>query len=155
MANFLETLIGEWLEYQGYFVRRNEKVGKRPKGGWEGELDVVAFNPQTKHLVHYECSTDAWKADVREAKFGRKLKFGRQYAAKLFGGLELPPLEQKILHGYASKSQTKIAGAEVTRVQDLVLEIIEEVGKAPLAKKAVPEQYPLLRVLQAVAEARK
>ena len=83
MANFLEALITEWLEYQGYFVRRNEKVGKRPKGGWDGELDVVAFKPETKHFVHYECSTDAWNPDERETRFSRKLKLGRQYAANL------------------------------------------------------------------------
>jgi len=28
MSNHLEQLIGEWLEHQGYFVRRNVKVGK-------------------------------------------------------------------------------------------------------------------------------
>ncbi len=36
--NFIESLIAEWLAYNGYFVRRNVKVGRRPEGGWEGEL---------------------------------------------------------------------------------------------------------------------
>lgn len=31
--NYLESLVAEWLEYRGYFVRRNVKVGKRQKGG--------------------------------------------------------------------------------------------------------------------------
>ena len=44
-ANYLEQLVAEWLEYQGYFVRRNVLVGKRAAGGYECELDVVAFNP--------------------------------------------------------------------------------------------------------------
>ena len=39
MAKFLETLIAEWLEYQGYFVRRNQKVGI-------GELIDAALSPQ-------------------------------------------------------------------------------------------------------------
>ncbi len=38
MANFLEQLVAEWYEHQGYFVRRNVQVGKRTKGGYEGEL---------------------------------------------------------------------------------------------------------------------
>jgi hypothetical protein len=40
MANFLETLIAEWLEYQGYFVRRNQKVGRSPD---RGDAVVMAF----------------------------------------------------------------------------------------------------------------
>lgn len=155
VANFLETILTEWLEYQGYFVRCNEKVGKLAKGGWAGELDVVAFNPRGKHLIHFECSTDAWTRAKREEKFARKFEMGRRSAADLFQGLELPPLEQKILHGYAGKNQAPIAGAEVIRVQDLVLEIMNHVGQHTLANKAVPERYPLLRVLQAAAEAMK
>ena len=41
--NFLEQLIAEWYEYRGYFVRRNVLVGRRLKGGYECELDIVAF----------------------------------------------------------------------------------------------------------------
>ena len=40
-ANHLEQLIAEWYEFQGYFVRRNVLVGKRSKGGYECELDVI------------------------------------------------------------------------------------------------------------------
>src|SRR5437016_5364675 len=48
-VNFLEQLVAEWYEYQGYFIRRNVRVGKLAAGGYECELDVVAFHPQTKH----------------------------------------------------------------------------------------------------------
>ncbi len=57
--NFLEQLIAEWYAYRGFFVRTNIRFGKRPAGGYEGEIDVAAFNPRTKHLVHIETSTDA------------------------------------------------------------------------------------------------
>ena len=40
-----------WDEFQGYFIRRNILVGKRTKGGYECELDIVAFNPLTKHFI--------------------------------------------------------------------------------------------------------
>jgi hypothetical protein len=33
-------------------VRRNVQVGKRPKGGYECELDIVAFHPEQRALVH-------------------------------------------------------------------------------------------------------
>ena len=58
-TNHLEQLIAEWYEFKGYFVRRNVHVGKRTKGGYDCELDVVAFNPCEKKLVHIEPSLDA------------------------------------------------------------------------------------------------
>ena len=54
MSNYLEQLVAEWYEYQGYFIRRNVMVGKLPGGGYEGELDIVAFHPEKKHLLHIE-----------------------------------------------------------------------------------------------------
>lgn len=32
-ANHLEQLVAEWYEFEGYFVRRNVMVGRRPSGG--------------------------------------------------------------------------------------------------------------------------
>jgi Holliday junction resolvase-like predicted endonuclease len=68
-VNFLEQLVAEWYEYQGYFIRRNVRVGKVPGGGYECELDVVAFHPETKHLVHVEPSTDAGSWEERERRY--------------------------------------------------------------------------------------
>ena len=49
-GNHLESLVAEWYEFQGYFIRRNVRVGKLPKGGYEAELDVVAFHPEQRSL---------------------------------------------------------------------------------------------------------
>jgi hypothetical protein len=51
-VNHLEQLVSEWLQYNGYFVRVSVQVGARARGGFEGELDVVALNPVTQHLLH-------------------------------------------------------------------------------------------------------
>lgn len=32
-GNYLEQLASEWYEFQGYFVRRNIRVGRRLEGG--------------------------------------------------------------------------------------------------------------------------
>ena len=56
--NFLEQVIAEWFSHKGYFVKTNIKFGKLPSGGFAGEVDVVAFHPQTRELVHIEASTD-------------------------------------------------------------------------------------------------
>ena len=150
--NFLETLLSEWLEYNSYFVRRNIKVGKLAHGGWEGELDVVAFNPEMPHFIHYECSTDAWTKAERDVRFDKKFELGRQHVPTLFPGLDLPSLEQKVLHAYASKRQTEMGGAEVVRIQDFIIEIMNEFRKHRVENKAVPEQFPLLRTLHWAAE---
>jgi len=49
-SNYLEQLLVEWYEYQGYFVRNNVLVGKRNQGGYETELDIVAFHPEKNTL---------------------------------------------------------------------------------------------------------
>ena len=67
--NFLEQLIAEWYELQGYFLRRNVWVGKRAKGGYECELDIIAFHPGKKHLVQIEPSMDASSWAERERKY--------------------------------------------------------------------------------------
>ena len=64
----LESLIAEYLEWQGYLVKRNLKVGKRDRGGYEMELDIVGLNPKTQTIVHYEPSLDALTWDKRELR---------------------------------------------------------------------------------------
>lgn len=76
MTNFLEQLVAEWYETKKYFVRRNVLVGPRKNGGYEGELDVVAFNPVKKLLIHIEASMDAFSWEKREARFKRNSKLG-------------------------------------------------------------------------------
>jgi len=76
--NFLEQLLAEWFEYQGYFVRRNVRVGPRSKGGYECELDIVAFHPERKHLVHVEPSTDADSYDKRDRRYGEEVRRGQE-----------------------------------------------------------------------------
>src|SRR5262249_49187492 len=94
-GNHLEELVAEWYQLQGYFVRRNVQVGKRLQGGYECELDVVAFHPARQKLVHVEPSLDADKWEKREQRYAKKFAAGRRYIPMLFDGLTLPSeLEQ-------------------------------------------------------------
>jgi hypothetical protein len=56
-------------------------VEKLAHGGWEMELDVVAFNPQINQILHIEPSLDANSWDKREARFTKKFEAGRKYIA--------------------------------------------------------------------------
>lgn len=76
-GNHLESLVAEWYEFNGYFVRRNVKVGRRPQGGYECELDVVAFSPEKNSIVHVEPSLDADTWQERERRYAKKFRAGR------------------------------------------------------------------------------
>lgn len=154
--NYLEQLVAEWYEYKGYFVRRNIHVGKRSKGGYECELDVVGFNPKLKHLVHIEPSmdTDSWKK--RESRYKKKFKAGRKYIPHLFEGLDLPnDIEQIALLGFASKqNHINLGGGNIILVSELLQEIFTEIKHRSISSDAISEDKPLLRTLQFVCEYR-
>lgn len=69
--NFLEQLVSEWYEFQGYFVRRNVRIGLRANGGYEGELDVLALHPGKKRLLHIETSMYAGSWEKRDCSDSR------------------------------------------------------------------------------------
>lgn len=153
MANFLEQLTCEWYEYEGYFVRRNIRVGKRSKGGHECELDVVAFHPKTRHLVHIEPSMDADSWATRETRYKKKFDAGRKHIPALFDGIQLPDeIEHVELLVFASTSNRKmLAGGRILMFDQFLAQILNRVGKESIAKSAVPEQFALLRTLQFVS----
>jgi hypothetical protein len=152
MINFLEQLISEWYEFRGYFVRRNVRVGPRIRGGHESELDVVAFHPEKKHLVHIEPSSDAESWANRERRYQKKFAAGRTYIPGLFAGLDLPTeVDQIAVFIFSSRARAEIAGGKVLLIADLMNEIRDELSKRSVLRAAVPEQYQLLRALQFAA----
>jgi len=156
MPNFLEQLVAEWYEYTGYFVRRNVNVGKRSKGGYISELDVVAFNPKSRHLVHVEPSMDAHSWEKREKRFRAKFDAGREFIPSLFPGLRLPDPEQIALLVFASDQQhSQVGGGKVVPIKDFMYKIRTDpdwgVALHSVATRVVPEQYVILRTLQFAA----
>ena len=75
----LESLIVEYLDWQGYLVRRSPRVGKLGHGGWEMELDVVGYHPARQDLVHYQPSVAAHSWSMREERYKKKFDAGRKY----------------------------------------------------------------------------
>lgn len=157
-SNWLEQLVAEWYEYRGYFIRRNVLVGKRPKGGYECELDVVAFHPNEKHLVQVECSSDASSWEEREERFRKKFEAGQKHVPDLFLGVAPAgaPIEQIAVLLYASTGgRAALAGGRVLPVAALVQEIVAHFEGRPTTTAVVSEQYALLRMLQFVSDYRE
>ncbi len=154
--NFLEQLVAEWYEYQGFFVRRNVKVGKRDAGGYECELDVVAFDPKSRRVVHIEPSMDAQSWAQRTERYTKKFEAGQKYIPKIFDGLDIvEPIEQIALFVFASnKVNATLAGGRVMLIPELLQQIFVTLKGKTVVKAAVPEQFPLIRTLQMVSDYR-
>jgi hypothetical protein len=153
--NHLEQLVSEWLQYNGYFVRTSVLVGPRPKGGHEGELDVVGIHLGRDHLIHVECSLDADAKAIREKRFTDKFERGRKYIEQVFAGLKVDPakLDSVAILQFPNTRMTHLGGGRLLHTRDLVHEIFKGLsGKTP-GKGAVSSNFPLLRTLQLSADA--
>ena len=147
----LETLIVEYLDWQGYLVRRNMKVGRLKHGGWEMELDVIGFNPHTNDLVHYEPSVDAHSWDLRESRYAKKFEAARRMIfSEVFSWLPpTTPLRQIAVFPSHPRGRDSIAGGTILSIDELLDEIRTRVMKCGVARSsAISENYPLLRVMQ-------
>lgn len=147
----LETLIAEYLEWQGFLIRRNTKVGRLRHGGWEMELDIVGFHPQAGELVHYEPSIDALSWEKREARYRKKFEAGRKHMfSEIFSWLP-PETEIKqiaVLISHPTGRDT-IGGGVLRSVDELMAEIRGKVSNCgPMIRNAIPEQFALLRTIQ-------
>lgn len=147
----LESLIAEYLDWQGYLVRRNTKVGRLKHGGWEMELDIVGYHPKSGALVHYEPSIDGLSWVKREARYRKKFDAARKYVIKeVFPWIPpTTPIEQIAVFVTHPKNRHTIAGSRIVSIDELMAEIrAGVVGCGIMAKNAIAEQYPLLRTLQ-------
>lgn len=153
MSNFLETLVAEWYEFSGYFVRRNVLVGRRPNGGHDCELDVVAYHPGERRLVHIEPSmdTDSWAR--REERYAKKFAAGRRHIPQLFAGIDLPDdIKQVALLVYGSTANRKtLGGGRIMSMAEFMTEIRATLAGRAIERAAVPEGFPTLRALQFAA----
>lgn len=149
--NFLEELTAEWYGYKRFFVRTNIKYGKNEKGrgGHTGEMDVVAYNPETSELTHIECSGDSDTWANREIRFKRKFFTAGKNYNKIFG-FPFKSIEKKAIVGFGKPRQGVDfgEGVKIVLVPDFIKEINDELGKKDLLRDAIPEIYPLLRAMQ-------
>ena len=156
MANHLEDLTAEWLKFNGYFVRKSVLVGRRAKGGYEGELDVIGFHPVRKHLLHIECSLDADTWQRREERFTLKFERGQKFIPDLFHGISAESqLDQVALFGFGGGDRPSVGGGRIVWVADMVADILDALSLKHPAKAAVPSTLPLLRTLQLAAHAKR
>ena len=151
--NFLESLAAEYYEYIGYYVRSNIKARKRTLGGWDAELDVLAFMPKTKELLHIETSGDALSWPKRKERFlSKKFVFDNaEYEAIV--GSEVESIRRMAIVGFQKATQADLSwgnGIEVILLPTFSQEIAAKLKTKHPMKEAVPEGMPLLRSMQMI-----
>lgn len=149
--NYLEQLAYEWYEYLGYVVIRNRRVGLRDNGGWDGELDVIAYSSSQNKLIHIECSNDALSWNDRKIRYNKKFILGEKHIPTILPNFK-GDIEQIILLGRMEKTSKRILNkAKVITLKDFLEDIISGIQSMflndPSHKMIIPEQYPLLRTV--------
>ena len=162
--NFLEQLTSEWYGYKGYFIRTNVKFGRRSKGGYMGEMDVIGYKPETQDFIHIEASTDALAWPKRKKIFERKFTDARKYYMKIFPFKQMDMKPKQIaLVGFnlnpspavtfwkssvSSGSPWGDIKIEVIHIPKFFEQINTELKNKNPQNDAIPETYPLLRAAQ-------
>lgn len=146
----LEDLLCEYLMWKRHLVLRNEKVGRLKHGGHAGELDIVAYSPQTNKILHLEPSLDAHTWEKREERYKKKFAAGKTHIHALFPWLKSKPaIRQIAIFVSAASDRTILAGGEIVTVDEVASEIRTAVSaQGKTSQGAIPEQFPLLRTIQ-------
>jgi len=152
--NFLEELAAEWYEYNGYFSQANIRFGPTGHGGHIGEMDVIAYHPKTKELVHIECSTDSLSWQKKKEIFAKKFKNAQKFYNEKF------PFNKKKIHRIAitgfsrprNNAEQKMnfgKEIEVFLVPEFIVLIATKLSKLDPWYVGINEaSYPLLRAIQ-------
>jgi hypothetical protein len=149
--NFLEQLAAEWYEYSGYFVRTNIRTRKRDKGGWDMELDVLAYMPSTKELLHIEPSGDAdsW-AERKNRYLKKKFILTKEEYIKIIEA-DVSSIRRIAIVGQTRTTTTDLnwgEGIVVVLIPDFIKTITSTLkGRNPMSE-SVPEGFPILRSMQ-------
>ena len=150
---FLEQLVAEWYEYGGYFVRSNVRARKRRKGGFDVELDVLAYDLPGNTLLHVETSGDADSWAERKRRFLTKKFILTKKEYEVIIGCKVNKIRKIAVVGYAHATKTNLnwgRDIEVVLIPDFMKRIAEKLHSQHPAHEAVPEGFPLLRAMQTI-----
>jgi hypothetical protein len=151
--NYLEKLASEWYEYSGYFVRTNVKAHKRSKGGWDAELDVLAFKPKGHELIHIETSGDAESWEERKKRFLTKKFVFSLSEYEVIIGSPIEKLNQIAIAGWTRSTKTNLHWnneIEVLLIPEFLSRIIEGLHSHNFMTEAISEGFPILRTIQLI-----
>jgi len=157
--NFLEELASEYYDHQGYFVKNNERVEIGKRGGYKTEMDVIAYHPTKKELIHLEATSEATHWEDKKRKDGKvdsgtksrikkKFNIAKRNYKKLFD-FDFEHLKEIAIAGYGKGSNKSLGDIELKTIPQFKGEVLEYVRKFNNSSvRVIPEKYPLLRTIQ-------
>jgi hypothetical protein len=149
--NFLETLVAEWYEYTGHFVRANTRTRKRARGGWDVELDVLAYSPADQQLIHIETSGDADSWPERKKRFLTKKFHLKHEEYEALIGFKVPTIRRIALVGWQKSTKVDLNwgnNISVVSIPSFLAQVTSRLKQVDPMRQAVPEGFPLLRAMQ-------
>jgi hypothetical protein len=153
--NWLEQLAAEWYEYRGFFVRRNDRIGRRSTGGYASELDILALDPRSGELHHIEASGSAASWAELQEQTVRKFNQAFDRYEELVGP-NFRTVRRIAILGFSRTTSVDLNWGndiEVKLAPAFLQEIIAHLASQSPATNAVSEKFPLLRTIQAVVHA--
>jgi len=150
---FLEQLVAEWYEYEGYFVRSNVRARKRAKGGFDVEIDVLAYDLSNNTLLHVETSggADSWAERKRRFLTKKFILTRKEYEAII--GCKVNKIRKIAIVAYARSTKANLnwgQDIEVVLIPDFMKQIAEKLRSQHPMQQVVPEGFPILRAVQTV-----
>lgn len=147
--NALEEIAAEWAQYQDLFVLTNVNFGKTPHGGYEGEMDVVMYDPKNKTVTHIELSFDADSWQQRKERMEKKFRNAERHYREVLH-FDYEKVEKLAVVGLTKTTQeeVKFDGVGVITVPAFIERIVATLKTKDPLKEAVPEKFPLLRAMQ-------
>lgn len=152
MANHLEDLICQYYDWKGCTVKRNIEVGRREKGGYEGELAVVIYDHSNNKVMHYEPSSKDTKWEKRDETYKHKFDAGKKYIRDVFPWLPSGfALEQIAVFFNVPEHRREFQGGTAISIYELIAMICEDVqSRGRVGPNTIPEKYDLLRMAQLI-----
>lgn len=154
--NFLEELVSEWYEYQRYFIIRNRTLNILPGGGYEGEIDILAYNPNNDEVIHIETSSDSKDWSARIKTFKEKFRWTIEEYRNVFGlPLSVTQINKMAVVSFSAnpRGDTKIrfereTGATLITVPKLLTMIVNSLKNTLQTGLTIPENLHMLRAIQ-------
>ena len=112
-------------------------------------MDVAAFHPATRELVHLETLMDADQWEERKKRFSRKFGDAKAHLNEIFS-FDIQRIQQIAIVGFAAAGKKGLLGEgiEVKTVPEFVAQISRFLQTKHPLKDAIPENLPLLRAMQ-------
>ena len=145
--NFLEELVAEWLQQNGWLVSKNVRYGPRPEGGYVGEADLIAFHPDGGEYLHVETSQAAPSKAKLAKKFRDQFRKAKRFYPEMLSGISGEVFKLAI-GGWTKEPADPGESIEAMTIPQFVERVSNELLSEEVWTRVTPERFALLRAME-------